>query len=526
MIHRALISVYDKAGVLELAQALSKRKAEILSTGGTARFLEESGIKVTSVSDYTGQEEILGGRVKTLHPRIFGGILHRRSAEPAGPGADVPAIDLVAVNLYPFRETISRPDATLEEALENIDIGGVTLLRAAAKNYQNVVVLSDPADYAEVLTCLGRGEDVSEGLRRRLAVKAFHHTAEYDGSITRYLQSRDSGGESQGELSAFLPLALERVVDLRYGENPHQRAALYRSGLPSALSVFDAEKLQGKELSYNNLLDLSSAAAIVVEFTEPAAVVVKHNNPCGAAVGGDLPGVLAAAFDADAMSAFGGVVALDRPLDAEGAGVLAGRFLEVLAAPDFDPAALDALKKKRDLRIMRWPGLASGAEGRPDFDLRSVPGGMLVQEADRLRLNLAECEVPTKRRPSAEELELLAFAWRVVKHVKSNAILLAGRGDGDILVTLGVGAGQMSRVDAVKLAVWKAKEAGHGDRLEGCVLASDAFFPFRDGVDSAAEAGVAAIVQPGGSKRDAEVISAADESGLAIVLTGVRHFRH
>ncbi|MBI2882003.1 MAG: bifunctional phosphoribosylaminoimidazolecarboxamide formyltransferase/IMP cyclohydrolase [Candidatus Tectomicrobia bacterium] len=531
-IRRALISVYDKAGVLELAEALRQRGAEILSTGGTAKVLEESGVPVTPISAFTGQEEILGGRVKTLHPKVFGGILHRRAAEPEAPGSDVPAIDLVAVNLYPFRETVARPDVSLEDALEMIDIGGVSLLRAAAKNFQNVVVLSDPGDYAEVLKYLDLMEDVPEEARRRLAVKAFLHTAGYDAAITQYLGqylgSLEPGGEPGPDLPALLPLTLERVAELRYGENPHQRAALYRSGRPAEVSLLDAEQLQGKDLSYNNLLDLSAAAAMALEFLEPAAVVVKHNNPCGAAAGESLPEALAAAFDADRMSAFGGIVALNRKLDAQGAEALSKRFLEVVAAPDFEPGALDLLGKKRDLRVLRWPALASGTEGRAELEFRSVPGGMLVQQSDRFQFNLESCRIPTRRKPSVEEFELLAFAWRVVKHVKSNAILLAGRGAGsqNLMVTLGIGAGQMSRVDAVKLAVWKAKEAGHGERLAGSVLASDAFFPFRDGVDAAAEAGVRAVVQPGGSKRDEEVIQAADEANVAMVLTGVRHFRH
>ncbi len=541
-IRRALISVYDKSGVRELAEALSARDVEILSTGGTARLLEEIGVRVTSVSEYTGQEEILGGRVKTLHPRIFGGILHRRSAEPEAPGSDVPVIDLVAVNLYPFRETVAAPDVTLEDALENIDIGGVSLLRAAAKNFQRVVVLSDPGDYPEILKYLDLMEDVPEDVRRRLAVKVFLHTAGYDGAISQHLQSvgqvRESNGDAEADLPPFLPLGLDRVLDLRYGENPHQRAALYRSALPAGFSVLDAEKLQGKELSYNNLLDLGAAAAMALEFTETAAVVVKHSNPCGVAAGGGGGGegegegarpaeTLAAAFDADRMSAFGGIVVLNRPLDGESAEILAGRFLEVLAAPDFADEALGTLKKKKDLRVLRWPALASGAAGEPELDIRSVPGGVLVQQADRFRFNLGSCEIPTKRKPTVLEFELLAFAWRVVKHVKSNAILIAGpAGLEGGMVTLGVGAGQMSRVDSVKLAVWKAREAGRGEALPGSVLASDAFFPFRDGVDAAAEAGVAAIVQPGGSKRDQEVIAAADEAGVAMVLTGMRHFRH
>jgi phosphoribosylaminoimidazolecarboxamide formyltransferase/IMP cyclohydrolase len=532
-LERALISVYDKTGVIELAKTLSERGVEILSTGGTAKALEDSGIPVTPVSEYTGHEEILEGRVKTLHPKIFGGILHRRSAEPEGPGADVPPIDLVAVNLYPFQETVGREDVTLEDALENIDIGGVSLLRAAAKAFQNAVVLCDPDDYAETLKYLALMEDVPDEARQRLAVKAFLHTTTYDGAITQYLQSLGTippevEEELREELPAFLPLGLRRAQDLRYGENPHQQAALYRSGLPSAFSVYDAEQLQGKELSYNNILDLSAAAAMALEFLEPAAIVVKHTNPCGTASGEPLPAALEAAFEADRMSAFGGIIALNRPLDGESAAVLSDRFLEVLAAPDFAPEALDALKRKQDLRILKWPALAAGTEGPSYLELRSVPGAVLVQQADRYRFNLESCEIPTRQKPSVEEFELLEFAWRVAKHVKSNAILLVGRAEQSegLMVTLGIGAGQMSRVDAVKLAVWKAEDAGHGHRLAGSVLASDAFFPFRDGVDAAAQAGVKAIVQPGGSKRDDEVVRAANEAGIAMVTTGVRHFRH
>ncbi len=533
---RALISVYDKSGVVELARTLSGRGVEILSTGGTAALLEEAGVPVEAVSDYTGQEEILGGRVKTLHPLIFGGILHRRAEEPEAPGADLSTIDLVAVNLYPFRETAARPDVTLTDALENIDIGGVSLLRAAAKNFQRVVVLSDPSDYEDVARYLERMEDVPEDARRRFAEKAFLHTARYDAAIHQYLvagsetpEPEEAEEEGKPGLPALLPFHLDRAMDLRYGENPHQRAALYRAGETEGLSLFDAKQLQGKELSYNNLLDLSAAAGMALEFLEPAAVVVKHNNPCGVAAGGEtVPAALASAFDADRMSAFGGIVALNRPLDAEGAEILSGKFLEVLAAPDYAPEALEALKKKTDLRVLRWPEMASGSEGKSVLDLRSVPGGMLIQQADRFRFHPASCEVPTERKPSVEEFELIAFAWRVVKHVKSNAILLAGRVNGadGLMVTLGVGAGQMSRVDAVRLAVWKARDTGHGDELTGSVLASDAFFPFRDGVDAASEAGVKAVVQPGGSKRDREVIEAADEAGIAMVLTGIRHFRH
>lgn len=533
-IRRALISVYDKSEVVEFANALSYHEVEILSTGGTATLLEGEGVSVVPVSKYTGQEEILGGRIKTIHSKIFGGILHRRTEEPDVPEANIPTIDLVAVNLYPFQETVTQPDVTLAHALENIDIGGVALLRAAAKNFQRVIVLSDPSDYEEVARCLELTGNVPEDTRRRFAVKAFQHTSEYDEAIRQYLAT---GGktitpvkaeEEKLALPISLPLHLERTMDLRYGENPHQQAALYRARQTDGLSLLDSEQLQGRELSYNNLLDLSSAAGMVLEFSEPATVVVKHNNPCGVASGDKVSSVLASALDADKMSAFGGVVVLNRPLDAEGAEILSGRFIEVLAAPNFAPKALDVLRGKKDLRVLRWPELADEAKEQSTLDLRSVSGGILVQQADRFRLNLVSCQIPSRQKPSSRELELLTFAWRVVKHIKSNAILLAGHASEteDLMVTLGVGAGQMSRVDAVKLAVWKAQDASHGYKLTGSVLASDAFFPFRDGIDTAGEAGVKAIVQPGGSKRDEEVINAADEAGIAMILTGMRHFRH
>ena len=533
-IRRALISVYDKSEVVEFANKLAQNGVEILSTGGTANLLEGEGLPVVAVSKYTGQEEILGGRVKTLLPKIFGCILHRRGEEPDVPEANVPTIDLVAVNLYPFQQTVTHPDVTLADALENIDIGGVALLRASAKNFQKVIVLSDPSDYEEVVRYLDLTGNVPEDTRRRFAVKAFQHTSEYDSAIRQYLSigsetlTSAETEKKKDSLPIALPLHLERTLDLRYGENPHQQAALYREKQTDGLSLFDSEQLQGKELSYNNLLDLSSAAGMVMEFSETAAVVVKHNNPCGVAAGDKVSNILVSAFDADKMSAFGGVVVLNRPLDAEDAEILSGRFIEVLAAPNYTPEALNVLRRKKDLRVLRWPELANEPKNQSVLDLRSVSGGILVQQADQFRLNLSSCQVPSERKPSSREFELLAFAWKVVKYVKSNAILLAGYANEseNLMVTLGVGAGQMSRVDAVKLAVWKAQDTNSENNLAGSVLASDAFFPFRDGVDAAAAAGVKAIVQPGGSKRDEEVIGAADEAGIAMILTRTRHFRH
>jgi phosphoribosylaminoimidazolecarboxamide formyltransferase / IMP cyclohydrolase len=525
MIKRALISVSDKRGVTDFARALAAGGTEILSTGGTARAIEEAGVPVTPVSEVTGAPEILDGRVKTLHPAIHGGLLgrptdaHRAEMREHG----IEPIDLVAVNLYPFEKAIAAEGASRADAVENIDIGGPTMVRSAAKNHERVAVVVDPTDYGAVLDELREGGEISEDTRRRLACKAFAHTAAYDGAIAAYL-SADAEAEG-GETSRFPPtltVQYEREISLRYGENPHQQAAFYRdsrsplgtgSGRPG---LAGAEVLQGKALSYNNLLDLDAALGCCLELPEPAAVVVKHTNPCGAAM--DSAGV-AAAYEAaratDPTSAFGGIVAVNREVDGELAARLAETFLECVIAPSYSTEARRALAGKKNLRLLAVGPFATSDSDR-GVAVRSVAGGLLVQSADLTTARAADGQVVTKRAPSDDELRALDFAWRVAKHVKSNAILFA-RGTRAIAV----GAGQMSRVDSVKLCRMKAEVS-----LEGSAVASDAFFPFRDGVDALAEAGATAVIQPGGSKRDDEVIAAADEHGIAMVFTGMRHFRH
>jgi phosphoribosylaminoimidazolecarboxamide formyltransferase / IMP cyclohydrolase len=525
MIKRALISVSDKRGVVEFARALADGGTEILSTGGTARALAAAGIAVTPVSEVTGAPEILDGRVKTLHPKIHGGILGRPSdahrTEMAAHGIE--AIDLVAVNLYPFEQTVAAEGTTREDAVENIDIGGPAMVRSAAKNHERVAVVVDPDDYAGLVDELRARGELAEGTRRRLACKAFAHTAAYDGAIAAYLSaySEAVGGEP-GAFPPTLTVQWERALELRYGENPHQKAAFYRDGR-SPLSVAGArpslaaaQVLQGKALSYNNLLDLDAALACCLELEGPAAVIVKHNNPCGAAV--DDAGV-AAAYEAaratDPTSAFGGIVAVNREVDEELAARLAETFLECVIAPSYAQAARERLASKKNLRLLAT-GPFKKARSDRGISLRSIAGGVLVQAADLEIASAAEAKVVTERAPTLEELRSLDFAWRVAKHVKSNAILFA-RGTR----ALAVGAGQMSRIDSVRLCTMKAQAS-----LEGAAVASDAFFPFRDGVDALAEAGARAVIQPGGSKRDDEVIAAANEHGIAMVFTGTRHFRH
>ncbi len=524
-VQRALLSVYDKTGVVDLARALVDHGAEILSTGGTSKLLESSGLEVSRVSDFTGEPEILGGRVKTLHPKIFGGILHRRKQEPEGLGQDLPPIDLIAVNLYPFQEKaeeFSRAGRNLpltEELLEFIDIGGVSLLRAAAKNHARVLVLSEPDDYPEVMAHLKKGQAGPPlEVRRRLAAKAFQKVSAYDALIGQVLAG------SKESLPDALSLGLQRLSLLRYGENPHQAGAWYRTEGPG-LSLADGELLGGKELSYNNLLDLDAAVSLVRGFQKPSAAAIKHGNPCGAATAEGPTPAIRHALNCDPVSAYGGVVAVNRPLEEEGAKILAEGFLEVLAAPDFAPAALEVIRKKRNLRIFRLPGLADGPSGEERTELRSVLGGVLLQEGDRGDVDLKGAEIPTRQKSSPEALSLLEFVWQVSKHVKSNAIVLAARVPEGGMATIGIGAGQMSRVDAVALSIRKAQER-HGRLLSGAALASDGFFPFRDGVDEAAKAGIKTIVQPGGSIRDEEVVRAADEAGIVMVLTRMRHFRH
>jgi phosphoribosylaminoimidazolecarboxamide formyltransferase/IMP cyclohydrolase len=528
-VRRALLSVSDKQGLIELAQGLLRHGVALLSTGGTARLLHEAGLPVEEVASYTGSPEILDGRVKTLHPRIHAGLLARPS-EPHRQELtrhDIPEIDLLAVNLYPFRETASRPGVSFDEVVENIDIGGPAMLRAAAKNFDRVTVLVDPADYHAVLAELDAHDGATQrNTRFRLACKVFAHTAAYDAAVANVFSGLASApaGPDVIETAPFptvLTLQWERLGLLRYGENPHQQAAFYRDpAIPDIPSIAWADVLQGKELSYNNLLDLDAALGLVREFTGPAAVIVKHNNPCGAAESN------AGAADAyvraracDPVSAFGGVVAFNRIVDGLTASRLGETFLECIVAPGFSEEARATLGGKKNLRLLALREPASrAAPWRPV--VRSVAGGLLVQDRDALTLPLSEARIVTRRAPSAGELQALEFAWRVVKHVRSNAIVLAHT-EGEAGVTVGIGAGQMSRVDSVRLAVTKAQSP-----TAGTVLASDAFFPFRDGVDAAAQAGVTAVVQPGGSVRDAEVIAAADEQGLAMLFTEMRHFKH
>ncbi|HEX4984963.1 MAG TPA: bifunctional phosphoribosylaminoimidazolecarboxamide formyltransferase/IMP cyclohydrolase [Burkholderiales bacterium] len=514
----ALISLSDKSGAVEFARTLGRFGFDILSTGGTAKLLREAGVAVTEIGDYTGFPEMLDGRVKTLHPKVHAGILARRDLPAHAQtmkDAAIPYIDLVVVNLYPFAQTVAQPECTLEDAIENIDIGGPTMVRAAAKNWRHVAVVTDPADYA----ALGAEMHAASGAisletRYRLARKAFSHTAAYDGAISNYLTATDI----QGKTAAFpdqINMSFVKVQDLRYGENPHQAAAFYRDLVPVAGSLSNYRQLQGKELSYNNIADADAAWECVKTFTAPACVIVKHANPCGAAVGADTAEAYRRAFKTDPTSAFGGIIAFNREIDPQTAEAVSGQFMEVLIAPRFGEQVMAVLSKKTGVRVLEVPV----ADGQNPRDLKRVGGGLLVQTPDAKNVQAADMRVVTKTQPSQRQLADLLFAWRVAKFVKSNAIVFCGDG-----MTLGVGAGQMSRVDSARIASVKAENAGLS--LKGSVVASDAFFPFRDGVDVVAKAGAAAIIQPGGSVRDEEVIAAADEHGIAMVLTGVRHFRH
>ncbi len=509
MSKRALLSVADKSDLVPFAQGLVALGWTLLSTGGTARTLAEAGLPVQTVESVTGFPEILGGRVKTLHPAVHGGLLARR--EPAHldelAAHGIAPIDLVAVNLYPFEKTVAQPGVRLEDAIEEIDIGGVTLLRAAAKNHAAVIVLSDPADYNEVLRELRALGDASLALRRQLALKAFARTARYDAAIADYLARTFAPTDSAFPV-LWLPQA-HKLSDLRYGENPHQGAALY--GRPGVKGALGGTLLQGKALSYNNILDLDAAWTLANDLAGPAAVIIKHNNPAGAATADDLVAAMAAALAGDPVSAFGGVIAVNRPLEAAAIRVLGDLFVEAFAAPDYSAEALAILSGHPNVRVLRVPP-RSPAPG--EWDVRSVEGGFLLQDRDQP--DQAPWQVVTRRAPTEEERTALAFAWRVCGRVKSNAIVLAQG-----TATVGVGAGQMSRVDSVDLAARKA-----GPRAQGSVMASDAFFPFPDGIEVAATAGVTAVIQPGGSIRDQAVIQAADAAGMAMVFTGVRHFRH
>jgi phosphoribosylaminoimidazolecarboxamide formyltransferase/IMP cyclohydrolase len=512
---RALISVSDKTGVVDLARRLAKLGVEILSTGGTAKSLREAGVAVRDVSDFTGFPEMLDGRVKTLHPRVHGGILGRPTPEHEKQMKEhkIDRIDLVVVNLYPFRQTVAR-GAAFEEVIENIDIGGPAMVRSSAKNHERVAIVVDPRDYDRVMTEIESKGEVSHALRFELCRKAFAHTAAYDGAIASHLGRLADNGSVQSDFPATMhpSLTLERV--LRYGENPHQKAAFYSWDAPSAMSLATAEILQGKELSYNNLLDLDAAMKLCAEFDVPAACIIKHTNPCGIAVSDKgINEAFRLAKETDPVSSFGGIVAFNRTADADLARMMGEGFLECVVAPDYTPEALQVFASKKNLRLLRAK-LARGAAGQ--LDIRAISGGMLVQSSDITTCAASAGKVVSSRQPTAQELADLDFGWRVAKHVKSNAIVFVGGGR-----TLGVGAGQMSRVDSVKLAVSKARYP-----LAGSALASDAFFPFRDGIDEAAKAGVTAVIEPGGSVRDAEVIEAANQHNIALIFTGERHFRH
>ncbi len=514
---RALVSVSDKSGVAEFCRALAALGVHLLSTGGTAKLLEKEGIPVTEVSAHTGFAEMLDGRVKTLHPKIHGGILARRDSGEhmkAIEAAGIAPIDLVVVNLYPFQATVADPDCRLEDAIENIDIGGPAMLRSAAKNHAGVAVVVDPADYALVLAELRAHGEVSAATRFTLATKAFAHTAAYDGAIANHLSSLDA----QGKRSAWpgvLNLQFTKLQDMRYGENPHQSAAFYRDALPVAGGLAGLRQLQGKELSYNNVADADAAWECVKSFAQPACVIVKHANPCGVAIGASLLQAYDKAFKTDPTSAFGGIIAFNRALDRAAAQAVAQQFAEVIIAPRVEAEAREEFAKKANLRVLEVP-LAQAANA---MDFKRVGGGLLAQSSDMHVLERSVLNVVTKKKPSEAQVEDLLFAWRVAKFVKSNAIVFARGG-----MTLGVGAGQSSRIDSARIAAMKAQQAKLD--LKGSVAASDAFFPFRDGLDAVADAGAVAVIQPGGSVRDDEVIAAADERGIAMAFTGVRHFRH
>jgi len=517
-ITRALISVSDKTGVVEFAQALANAGVEILSTGGTAKLLRDSGITCMEVSDYTGFPEMMDGRVKTLHPKIHGGILGRRGTDDEVMEAHaIGRIDLVAVNLYPFQQTVANPDCSLEDAIENIDIGGPTMIRAAAKNHKDVAIVVDPADYSTVIEEMNaNNNNVSDATCFRLAVKTFEHTAQYDGAIANYLGTITDSGDKE-TFPNTINLSFNKAQGMRYGENPHQGAAFYVENNVSEACISTATQLQGKELSFNNIADTDAALECVKQFNEsPACVIVKHANPCGVATADDLLAAYDRAYATDPESAFGGIIAFNQELDASTAQAIIDRqFVEVIIAPSVAADAMEVVKAKQNVRLLscgQW-----SAEPNARFDFKRVNGGLLVQDTDLELLN--DMKVVSERQPTEEEMRDLLFSWKVSKFVKSNAIVYGKDG-----MTIGVGAGQMSRVNSARIAAIKAEHAGLA--VKGSVMASDAFFPFRDGIDNAAEAGIAAVIQPGGSMRDDEVIAAANEHGMAMVFTGMRHFRH
>ena len=517
-IKRALISVSDKTGIVDFAQELSQRGIKILSTGGTYRLLKENHIEVTEVSSYTGFPEMMDGRVKTLHPKIHGGILARRGTDDAVMAEHgIDAIDLVLVNLYPFENTVANPDCSLEDAVENIDIGGPTMVRAAAKNHKDVAIVVNASDYPSVLEEINANEGkLCYETRFDLAIKAYEHTSAYDGAIANYFGRLVPGGNEQ--FPRTFNTQFVKAQDMRYGENPHQNSAFYvEQNHAEGVSVSTAKQLQGKELSYNNIADTDAALETVRLFDEPACVIVKHANPCGVAIADNIETAYERAFVTDPESAFGGIIALNRELDAAtAAAILARQFVEVIIAPSISEQAKAAVSEKKNIRLLECSEMAGSA---PAFDFKRVNGGLLVQDRDLGVITAADLKVVTKRQPIEEEIRDLLFTWKVAKMVKSNAIVYAKNGQ-----TIGVGAGQMSRVNSARIAAIKAEHAGL--EVAGSCMASDAFLPFRDGIDNAAAAGVSSVIQPGGSMRDEETIAAADEHGLAMVFTGMRHFRH
>ncbi len=516
-VKRVLISVSDKTGIVEFAKELSSLGIEILSTGGTAKTLKSAGLRVKDVSDYTKFPEMLGGRLKTLHPKIHGGLLWRRDDpkdEQEIRANKIESIDMVVVNLYPFEQTVSKPDVTFDEAIENIDIGGPTMLRAASKNFRDVIVIVDPDDYVKILNELKiRDGEAGYDIKFYLAKKVFSHTARYDTLISNYLSRY---GEAGDLFPKYFNQSFLKMSDLRYGENPHQKAALYKEPLYNGLSLVDAKILQGKEMSYNNYLDSSAAIDLVREFHGPAAVIIKHNNPCGVAVADKIEAAYVKAFEADPVSAFGGVIALNRDVNVATAKEILKLFVEIIIAPGFDPEALTLISGKPNIRLL----VMDLAQSPLGFDIRKVQGGLLAQEKDTGKIDdYKALKVVTKRKPTDDEYAALEFAWKICKHMKSNAIIYTSKDH-----ALGIGVGQTSRVDSAKLAEMKA--GNFNISLKGSVVASDAFFPARDGIEVIAKAGATAVIQPGGSIKDNDVIAAADEYNMAMVFTGMRHFKH
>ena len=524
-IRRALISVSDKTGIVEFAQALTERGVDILSTGGTARLLAEKNIPVTEVSDYTGFPEMMDGRVKTLHPKVHGGVLGRRGQDDGiMEQHGINPIDIVVVNLYPFAETVAKEGCTLADAVENIDIGGPTMVRSAAKNHKDVTIVVNAHDYDRVIAEMDANDkSLTQATRFDLAIAAFEHTASYDGMIANYFGTmvpsygENKEGDNESKFPRTFNQQFEKKQDMRYGENSHQAAAFYVEANPEEASVSTARQIQGKALSYNNIADTDAALECVKEFDEPACVIVKHANPCGVALGKDVLEAYNRAFKTDPTSAFGGIIAFNRELDAATATAITERqFVEVIIAPSVSAEAIKIIAAKKNLRLLEC---GEWSTKTTEFDIKRVNGGLLVQDRDQGMVSEDELKVVSKRQPTAEELKDALFCWKVAKYVKSNAIVYS-KGD----MTIGVGAGQMSRVYSAKIAGIKA--ADEGLVVEGCAMASDAFFPFRDGIDAAAEAGIKCVIQPGGSMRDDEVIAAADEHGMAMIFTGMRHFRH